>query len=73
MKFKEKKTLLIEEVHVVLDSFTECTNIEYLNQDIIAGIVDKAPTVKKNVCAFLERITEKTYIDVLQRCHGDIM
>jgi hypothetical protein len=47
---------MIEEVHVVLESFTNCTNLEALASDIAAGINDKAPTVKKNICIYLEKI-----------------
>lgn len=55
-KFKEKKTSTIEEVHTVLDYFTNCTNLEAISSDIVAGISDKAPTVKKNVCTYLSKI-----------------
>lgn len=64
---------MIEEVHVVLDSFSNCTNMEILASDIAAGINDKAPTVKKNICQYLEKIAQVTYIDVLQRCSNELI
>ena len=41
--------------------------------DILAGIQDKAPTVKKNTCAFIEKAAQKTYIDILQKCAVEIL
>ena len=64
-KFKEKKTQTIEEVHVVLEAFSNCTNLEVLAPDIVIGINDKAPTVKKNICGYLSKVAQVTYIDVL--------
>lgn len=32
-----------------------CTNLENLTPDIITGLSDKAPSVKKNICMFLEK------------------
>ena len=72
-KFKEKKTQTIEEVHGVLDSFQECANLEVICQAVVDGIVEKAPSVKKNVCLFLEKILLVTYIDVLQRVSDQII
>lgn len=68
LRFKEKKTQIIEEVVVVLDNFMLCTNIEVLKDSLVGvGLSDKAPTVKKSTCAFLEKHVQQTYIDVLQR------
>lgn len=64
-KFMEKKTLMIDEVHVVLESFFNCTSMEALAPDIAEAICDKAPTVKKNICSYLEKLAQVTYIDVL--------
>jgi hypothetical protein len=44
-----------------------------MSYDLIAGINDKAPTVKKNVCIYLSKLTQVTYIDVLQRCCEDLI
>ena len=41
--------------------------------DVLAGVQDKAPTIKKNCCIFIERAAQKTYIDVLQRISAEIM
>jgi hypothetical protein len=60
-------------VHVVLESFFNCTSMEAIASDIAAGISDKAPTVKKNVCAYLEKLAQVTYIDVLQRCSNELI
>lgn len=56
LRFKEKKTQIIDETNAVLDTFTQCTNLEVLKEDLIGtGLGDKAPIVRKNTCAFLER------------------
>lgn len=39
----------------------------------MAGLTDKAPSVKKNVCNFIERAAQETYIDVLQRISNEIL
>jgi hypothetical protein len=57
LRFKEKKTQIIDEVNFVLDNFPMCTNIEALRDDLLTvGLGDKAPTVKKSTCAFLEKL-----------------
>lgn len=58
----------------MLESFMQCINIEGLKDDLIGtGLSDKAPSVKKNTCTFLEKLIQKTYIDVLQRVSGDFL
>lgn len=69
-KFKEKKTQLIEDIKLVLDLFLDCTNLEHIQEEIISGLGDKAPTIKINLCLFLEKAIQVTYIDVLQRISG---
>lgn len=41
--------------------------------EIIAALADKAPTVKRNVCTYIEKIAQKTYIDVLQRVSCELV
>jgi hypothetical protein len=57
----------------VLDNFLECVTIENIMHDIITGLQDKAPTVKKSICAFLDKSAQVTYIDVLQRISGELL
>lgn len=38
-----------------MDNFTLCTNLENILPEIIAGLADKAPTVKKNLCIYIEK------------------
>ena len=57
----------------MLDQFANCTNLEVIAQDIAAAVEDKAPTVKNNICLYIERIVQVTYIDVLQRCGTEII
>jgi cytoskeleton-associated protein 5 len=73
LKFMEKKTQIIEEVHVVLGAFCDCVSMEPLVTDIAAAIIHKAPTVKKNICVYLEKLAQVTYIDVLQRCSNELI
>jgi hypothetical protein len=73
-RFKEKKTIVVDDTRLVLDSFMLCTTIEVLKDDLIAsGLQDKAPIVKRQVCSFLEQACQKTYIDVLQRVSGEFL
>lgn len=73
-RFKEKKLLLLEEVIQALDLFLNCINLEIILPDIIAGLSDKGvPTVKKNICLFIDKAAQITYIDVLQRASGDLL
>lgn len=55
-KFKEKKTSLLEEVNQVLENFLSCCTLEDILSDLVTAISDKAPTVKKNTCLFIERL-----------------
>lgn len=72
-KFKEKKTAITEEVNAVLENFLVCTNIENISSEIIASLSDKSPLVKRQICLFIEKAAEKTYIDVLQRVSGEML
>lgn len=50
-----------------------CTNLENILQDLITGLQDKAPSVKKYVCLFIEKTAQETYIDILQRISGEML
>ena len=72
-KFKEKKPQLVEDVHAVLMSFLMCTNLEVLNSDLLTCLTDKSPPlIKKNVCNFIEKALQETYIDVLKRISNEV-
>lgn len=74
LKFKDKKTSVIEETHAALEAFQDCTNIEALKDEFIdTGLKDASPSVRKQTCLFLEGMVQKTYIDVLQRVSGDFL
>lgn len=66
LRFKEKKTQIIDDTRDALTNFMLCVDIEKVKEDLIGiGLTDKAPTVKRNTCAFLEKAVQQTYIDVL--------
>ena len=48
-----------------MEIFIDCTTLDPIVPDIVSAINDKAPTVKKHTCTFLEKIVQKTYIDEL--------
>ena len=73
LKFREKNTLRVEEAHAVFEKFIDSTSLEVILNEIVAGIADKAPTIKRNTCIFLEKIVQRTYIDELQRCSSDLI
>lgn len=74
LRFKEKKTQIVDDSHLSLEQFILCANIEGLKEQLIGvGLSDKAPSVKKNTCLFLEKLVQKTYIDVLQRVSGEFL
>lgn len=54
-KFREKKTMVIEDTNAVITSFLLCTNLEFMLNELLAGLLDKAPSVKRNICNFIER------------------
>lgn len=72
-KFKEKKTAVINDTNAVLENFLVCTNLENILENVLASLADKAPSVKTNVCAFIEKAAQVTYIDVLQRISGEML
>lgn len=72
-KFKEKKTAITDDVNAVLENFLLCTNIENISSEIVASLSDKSPLVKRQVCLYLEKAAQKTFIDVLQRVSGEML
>ena len=43
-----------------------CVSLEFVRDELITnGLFDKAPSVKKNTCLFIEKFVQETYIDVL--------
>ena len=76
LRFKEKKTQFIDETHIVLDNFMLCTNLESMKDELLSTAFSEkttSPLVKKNICIFLEKAIQKTYIDVLQRISGELL
>lgn len=50
-----------------------CTNLEVLNSDLLTCLTDKSPPlIKKNVCNFIEKALQETYIDVLKRISNEV-
>lgn len=58
-KFREKKTILIEQTKICIDKFVYCVTIEDLVEDLKEGLCDKTPTMKIQTMNFIERIIEK--------------
>lgn len=54
-RFKEKKIMIEQEVITTLNNFLECINLEMILSDIVTALSDKAPTVKKQMCIFLDK------------------
>jgi hypothetical protein len=51
-----------------------CVSLEFVKDELITnGLFDKAPSVKKNTCLFIEKFVQETYIDVLQKTSGDYL
>ena len=74
LRFKEKKTMIVDNTHIALEAFMQCVSIEVLKEDLIStGLQEKAPSVLQNSCTFLEKLVQKTYIDVLQKVSGDFL
>ena len=66
LRFREKKTMIIDDTQISLEAFLLSVNLETIKEELISnGLGDKAPSVKKNTCSFLEKAAQKTYIDVL--------
>jgi cytoskeleton-associated protein 5 len=72
-KFREKKTSVIEETNITLTNFLLCTNLENLLPELVPAFTDKAPSVKKNVCDYISKAAQETYIDALQRISAEIL
>jgi hypothetical protein len=52
LRFKEKKTSIIEDTHAALEAFIDCTNIEALKEELIdTGLKDASPSVRKELSA----------------------
>lgn len=56
-----------------MEAFIECTTLEHIVPDLVIALADKAPTVKRHTCLFLDKIIQKTYIDELQRCSSELI
>jgi hypothetical protein len=64
-KFRDKRQGLLDDVHIAFDSINMGVNLEQMSSDLIDGLSDKAPIVRKNIFNMMERIIRKTYVDVL--------
>lgn len=65
LKFKEKRGIVLLEVHAFLDNALLATNIEEVKEELIPMISNIAPTVKDGAIKFVEKAALVTYIDVL--------
>ena len=57
-KFKDKKTLVLQEAHSSLDNLMFSISLEQGLEDIKEALEDKTPSVKTNTCQWLERVYE---------------
>lgn len=55
-KFKDKKTLVIQEAHLGLDNLMFSLTIEQAMEEIKLALEDKTPSVKINTAQWLERV-----------------
>jgi DNA-binding transcriptional regulator GbsR (MarR family) len=58
-KFKDKKTLMIEETNNCLNDFNYCLAIEDVIEDIKEGLADKNPNEKVHLMNWIDRVVEK--------------
>lgn len=58
-KFRDKKTLMIEETFNTLNNLTYCISIEDVHEDISDGLQDKNPNMKVNLINWIGKFVEK--------------
>lgn len=66
-KFKDKKTAMLTETHTALDNLLFSVSLEYSVDEIKLGLEDKTPTVKTNVCVWLQRVLVSAGQEDLER------
>ena len=60
-KFKDKKTLVVEENHKSLEKFIECVNLEDVSENLKEILIgEKIPVLKINALIWFEKYIEKT-------------
>ena len=59
MKFRDKKTQMIEETFTTLNEFSHCLSIEDVLDDLREGLKDKAPNMKVNLINWIGKYVEK--------------
>ena len=52
-KFRDKKTMMIEETKVALDHFAYSISVEDILEDLKEGLNDKVPQMKVHLLSFL--------------------
>ena len=58
-KFKEKKTLLVDETHACLEAFFYCLIPEDVIEDLKEIFDDKNPVLKINVLSWIDKFVER--------------
>ena len=58
-KFKEKKTLLLEEIHNCMEQFFYCITPEDIIEDLKEALNDKNPVFKINILTWVDKYIEK--------------
>ncbi|CAL8111536.1 unnamed protein product [Orchesella dallaii] len=59
-KFKEKKSTVVAVMRAAIDASFEATNLDPIQEDVIAALQNKNPAVKTETCLFLSRAFAKT-------------
>ena len=58
IKFRDKKTAVIEETTTALDNFWYSITLEEVIEEVKEGIMDKAPPMKMQIMSMLEKYFE---------------
>ena len=58
-KFRDKKTLMVEETSNTLNDFSYCISLEDVIDDVKEGLGDKAPNMKVNLINWIGKFVEK--------------
>ncbi|KAL7034397.1 hypothetical protein ACKWTF_007947 [Chironomus riparius] len=66
-KFKEKKTNVVAALRDAIDAIYPATNLEAIQEEVIAALANKNPSVKTETALFLARSFTKTQPTVLNK------
>ena len=58
-KFRDKKTLMVEETFKTLNDLNYCLNIEDVMDDVKEGLADKAPNMRINLLNWIGKYVEQ--------------